>query len=44
MHAMTETRNGVKTTRCGLQVKPNEATAWESDVTCKDCGIKTRPK
>jgi hypothetical protein len=37
---MTEVSNGKKTTRCGMLVKPGEATAWESMVTCEQCGIK----
>src|SRR4026207_2560078 len=40
MHAMISSVHGMKETRCGLTVKAHEATGWESEVTCKKCGIK----
>jgi hypothetical protein len=43
MHAMTACKDGRKTTRCGLTVPPDQATGWESEVTCPDCEQERTP-
>jgi hypothetical protein len=37
MHAMISSAKGKKETRCGKTVEQNQATSWESDVTCPEC-------
>lgn len=44
MHMMTATVHGRSDTRCGLNVKSDQATGWETEVMCEGCIVMRSKK
>lgn len=44
MHRLKSVEKGIVSTTCGAKVKKTQATAWESEVTCQDCGTRKQSR